>query len=141
MLKWILPLLIGMVDAVLLTRGKAEGQAIAGAGGTFDLGNPLTAGGAPVVPCSGDSTLVVEVDMTGGAVGDLTVAVNPYEADDATVMPIAVPQVQGVGPTLVGGHVYQYAQFDVTGIEYVRVRITNNNAGGQTITRASWRLA
>jgi hypothetical protein len=124
----------------LLTRGKIEAQAI-GAGGNVDLGNPVTPGGVNVVPCGGDSTLVIEVDMTGGANGDLGLQVNPYEADDATIMPIAVPQVQGVGPTLNGGHVYQYAQFDVTGLEYVRVRITNNNAGGQTITRASWRLS
>lgn len=87
------------------------------------------------------STLVVEVDMTGGAVGDLTIAVQPYEADNATLMPIGVPQVQGVGPTLSGGHVYQYAQFDVTGVDRVRILVTNNNVAGQTITRKSWRLS
>lgn len=119
-----------MPEPALLTRGKVEGQAIANAG-NYDFD----------VMCGGDSTLVVEVDMTATAAPDVTVAVQPYEADGATVMPVAVPKVQEVGPTLSGGHDYYYGQFDVTGIDRARVRITNNNAVPQTITRASWRLA
>jgi hypothetical protein len=126
-----------MVDALPLTKGKTEAQAI-GAGGNFDL---VGQNGDARIWVGGDSTLVVEVDMTGAANGDLAVVANPYEADGTTIMPVALPVVQSVGPTLNGGHVYYYAQIDVTGVDQCRVRITNNNAGGQTITRASWRLA
>jgi len=45
-----------------------------------------------------------------------------------------------VGPTLSGGKVYYYGQFDVQALEKVRVRITNNNVASQTIDRWSWRL-
>lgn len=119
-----------MPDPILLTRGKVEGQAIAnGANYDFD------------VFCQGDSTLVIEADMTATAAPDLAILVQPYEADGATVMPVGVPKVQEVGPTLNGGHDYYYGQFDVTAVDRVRVRITNNNAAPQTITRAGWRLA
>jgi hypothetical protein len=130
-----------MPDPQLLTRGKVEGQAIAN-GANFDL---LGDRGDARIWCDGDSTLVVEVDMTGTAAGDVTVTVTPYEADNVTPMgPAAfLPEVQkpATNPSLSGGHVYYYGQFDVTGVEMVRVRITNNNAAPQTITRASWRLA
>lgn len=117
----------------LLTRGKLQpdGTAI-GAGAT--LGTD--------VACEGDSTLVVEVDMTGGAAGDLTVVVVPYEADNVTLMTgIVLPVVQANGPVLNAGAVRYYAQFDVTGVERARVNLTNNNVAGQTLTRSSWRLA
>ncbi|SRR6266516_863123 len=128
-----------MPEPQLLTRGKVEAQAIAPAA-NFDL--PGQQGDARIW-CGGDSTLIVEVDMTAGAAGDLGVQVNPYEADGVTIVPVALPVVQqfGTNPTLSGGHDYYYAQYDVTGLEQVRVRITNNNVAGQTITRASWRLA
>lgn len=126
-----------MVDARLLTRGKTEGASI-GTGASVDL---VGQDGSAFINCQGASTLVIEVDMTAGAAPDLGIQVNPVEADQLTVMPVAVPKVQEVGPTLQGGHDYYYGQFDVTALELVRVRLTNNNAGTQTITRASWRLA
>jgi hypothetical protein len=89
----------------------------------------------------GVSTLVVQVDMTGGAAGDLTVQVLPFEIDAVTLMGVAIAPVTSTGPTLSGGHVYYTAQYDVTAYDKVRIRITNNNAGTQTITRSSWRLA
>jgi hypothetical protein len=116
------------VVGALLTRGKVAGQAI-GAGGNYDT----------IIPCQGDSTLSIQVDMTGGALSDLMVQANPYEADIATVTPNAVPEVQ-TDSDFSGGHVYYYGQFDVNGVDQVRLRITNNNAGAQTITRMSWRL-
>lgn len=125
-------------DPQLLNRGKITGQAIAGGGGTYDMLGPR---GTALIDCEGASTLIIEADMTGAANGDLAVQVNPYEVDQATIMPIAVPKVQDVGPTLNGGNVYYYGQFDVTGIDAVRVRLTNANVGAQTINRASWRLA
>jgi hypothetical protein len=117
-------------DPTLLTRGNVLAAAIAAAGNND---TDILSGG--------DSTLAVEVEMTGAAVSDLTVSVQPYESDAATVMPVSMPVVQSVGPTVNAGKVYYYAQFDVTGVDKVRLRITNNNAGGQTINRASWRLA
>jgi len=131
-----------MPPEALLTRGKVEGAAI-GIGGTVDL--PGQSGDARIW-CGADSTLVVEVDMTGTADADLNVDVNPYEADNATIMAGAggvldlVP-VSVMGPKVAGGHVFFYAQYDVTALEMVRVRIFNLNAGAQTVTRASWRLA
>src|SRR5438105_10039035 len=116
-----------MPDPSLLTRGKSEGVAI-GPAGTFDLPGDT---GLGIIHCEGESTLVVQVDMTGAANGDLTVAANPYEADNATISGVSLPVVQSQGPTLVGGHVFYYAQIDVTGVEAVRVRITNNNVGAQ----------
>jgi len=113
-----------------LTRATTAGQAI-NAAANYDQD----------VMCVGDSTLVVEVDMTGGANGDVVLTVLPFESDNATVMPISLPPVSSVGPTLASGHVYYYAQFDVTALEKVRIRLNNANAGAQTITRMSWRLA
>ena len=131
-----------MVDAALLTRGKVEGAAI-GIGGTVDL--PGQQNDARIW-CGSDSTLVVEVDITGTADADLNVDVNPYEADNATIMAgggavMEIPPVLSMGPKVSGGHVFFYAQYDVTALEMVRVRIFNLNAGAQTVTRASWRLA
>jgi len=131
---------------VLLTRGKIEGAAIGGGGGTVDLGNPLTSiPGAPnAIPCDGDSTLVIQVDMTAGAVGDLTVTVTPFEADNATLAAgMGLPPVQApaTNPALTAGHDYFYGEYDVASVEYVRARIANANVGAQTITRASWRLS
>jgi hypothetical protein len=114
----------------LLTRGKQAGVAIAPA-----ANNDVD------ILCQGDSTLTVEVDMTGAATTDLTVQVLPFEADAATIMGVAIAPVTATGPSLSGGHVYYIAQFDVTAYDKVRIRITNNNVGAQTITRSSWRLA
>jgi hypothetical protein len=52
-----------------------------------------------------------------------------------TLAPVTVS-----GPTFSGGHIFYTAQFDVSSYDKVRLRITNNNAGAQTITRASWKL-
>lgn len=94
-----------------------------------------------VADCAPDDFVRVQVDMTAGAVGDLTVDVYPYEEDGVTVSPVALPAVAGVGytSTLNGGHDYFDQKYDIQGIDKVRVIITNNNAAGQTITRASWR--
>lgn len=118
-----------MVDAQLLSRGKASGQAI-GAAGNHDV----------FIETSGYSTLVVEVDMSAGAAGDLAIQVNPVSEQGDEVLPIAQPAVQSVGPTLVGGRSYQWSIYDVQAQQRVRLRITNNNAGGQSADYA-WRLA
>lgn len=134
-----------MVDAQLLTRGQQLGVAI-GIGATVSLlgQNP----GTPAAPdnriyCGGDDELTVEVDMTGGAVGDLGVTCLPYASDNATVIPSPLPAISApaVNPVFVAGHVYWVAKYDVSGQEMVRIDVKNNNVAGQTITRASWRLS
>lgn len=129
----------------LLTRGKVEGVSVP-SGGNLDLGVPLTSlPGAPnVVPCDGDTTLVVQADMNGAAATDLTVTVTPYEADNATLnLGSALPPVQAptTNPSFAGGIVRFYAEYDVAAVEYVQVRMKNNNVGAQTMNRASWRLS
>lgn len=119
-----------------LTRGKLEGAAAAPASITY-LQGPS---GTDLIHCGGDSELTVEVDMTGAATGDLIITCEPYAVGNTSVMPISLPPLNTVGPTLSGGHVYFVATFDVSGEDAVRVGIKNNNAGAQTITRASWRL-
>jgi hypothetical protein len=85
----------------------------------------------------------VEVDMNGAAVGDLVVTVQPFDSSGTAVMPGAlVPVAQPTpNPAFAGGKVTFWGNFDVSPYEQVRVRIQNNNAGAQTINRASWRLA
>lgn len=120
-----------MVDATALNRGKVEGQAISGGGGTFTVD----------VPAARKATLTVQVDMTGAVAGDLTVAAQPYELDASTLLGLNLPVVGSTGPTAIGGtRVAFYAQYDVSGVDKVRLLITNNNAGAQTITRLSWIL-
>ena len=126
-----------MPDPQLLTKGVVSAQAI-GAGATYTMLGPE---GLPKINCEGDSTLVVQADMTGGAGTDLAVSVFPYVADGATLSGVALPIVGSTGPTLAGGHVYYYAQCDLSAVDAIQIQIKNNNAGGQTITRASWRLA
>lgn len=120
-------------SGTLLTRG-----ALQPAGTAIGAGATLTTD----VMCEGDSTLILEVDMTGTAAGDLGITVVPYESDNATLMTgLNLPVVQSNGPALSGGAVRYYAQIDVTGVERVQVQVKNNNVGAQTLTRSSWRLA
>jgi len=114
---------------VPLTKGITTGQAI----------NPASNYDQDIITQNWN-TLVVEVDMTAGAAGDLVVSLFPFEGDNFTVMPIAIPPANSVGPSLSGGHDYYYGEFDVSSLDKARIRITNNNAGTQTINRWSWRL-
>jgi hypothetical protein len=128
-----------MPDAQLLTRGKIEGAAI-GAGATTYFPGPSSSN---IIHCEGDSELTINADMTAGAAGDLAITVEPIAADGVTPMVGALlpaTNAPTTNPSLSGGHAYFTATFDVSGFDAVRVGIKNNNAGGQTITRASWRL-
>lgn len=117
-----------MPPAELLNRKNAQGTAI-GAGASSDL----------FIECGGNSTLVLEVDMSAGAAADLSVQVNPV-SEDGEVFPVAQPAVQSIGPTLASGRAYFWGQWDVTAQQRVRVRITNNNVGAQSFDYA-WRQA
>ena len=92
------------------------------------------------VVLGGQTTMVVQADLTATAANDLAVVVFPYEADGATLSGAAIPAVQSGGPTLTGGHSYFYGEYDILSLDKVRVVITNNNVGAQTLTRASWEL-
>src|SRR5262245_66150793 len=86
-----------MVDAALLNKGVITGQAIGGGGGTYDMVGQQV--GTPAAPdnrvwVGGETDLLVEVNMTGAAVGDLGVAVQPYDSTGTTVMPQALIPAQ-----------------------------------------------
>jgi hypothetical protein len=93
------------------------------------------------VECSGSDFLTVQGDMTGAAIGDLTVTVVPYEEDNVTPGGIGLAPVTAVANTISGGHVYAYGKYDITGVGRVRITWKNSNAGGQTLTRGSWRCS
>jgi len=116
----------------LLTRGKLQPD-----GSSIGTGATLS----QTVNVSGVDELVVLVDMTGAANGDLAVTVVPVEADNATVMALPLTAQASSGPTFGSGKVQYYGKFDVSAFEFVQVQIKNNNAGTQTLTRASWRSA
>lgn len=114
----------------LLTRGKTAGQ------------NILTAANDDTdILCQGDSRLSVEVDMAGGASGDLTVQIIPFEADAVTLLGVALAPIRSTGPTFAGARVSYVADFDVSGFDKVRFRMTNNNVATQVVNRKSWRLS
>ena len=118
-----------MPDAQLLTRGKAAATAI-GPAANVDV----------LLEASDYSDLVVEVDMSAGAAPDLAVQINPVSEVGDEVLPIAQPAVQSVGPTLSGGRSYFWGKWDVSAQNRVRLRITNNNVGAQSVDYA-WRMA
>jgi Tfp pilus tip-associated adhesin PilY1 len=93
------------------------------------------------IATGGDDILTVEIDMTGSAGADLTVDVSPFQADNVTVQQNQIPPVRSDGPDLSGGHLYYVGQWDVQGYDKVRVTVTNKNAAGQTVSRASWRMS
>lgn len=114
----------------LLTRAVATGIPINATNGTYTTD----------VYTGGDDILTVEIDMTGAAGADLTVDVVPFQSDNVTIQQNQIPPVRSDGPDLVTGHLYYVGQWDVQGYEKVRITVTNKNAAGQTVTRASWRM-
>jgi hypothetical protein len=106
-------------------------------------GTSIPAGATVVADaiCAGTDELVVEADMNGAVATDLVPTVQPYEADGVTLLPgITLTAMVANGPTLTGGKVAYVGRFDVTAFEKVQVQLKNNNAGAQTMNRASWRV-
>jgi|SRR5215469_3019346 len=101
----------------------------------------LTTGASQVVDVevSGTSRLTVQADLTGAAIGDLAVTVQPYEEDNITLSAVVLTPVQAPANVVNAGHVNSYAEYDVTGLGRCRIFAKNNNAGTQTLTRLSWR--
>jgi hypothetical protein len=102
---------------------------------------PLATGASTTydVECSGSDFLVVQGDLTGAAIGDLAVGVQPFEEDNVTLSGAILVPVQAPANVFNAGHVYSYAKYDITAVGRVRVFWKNNNAGAQTLTRGSWR--
>jgi hypothetical protein len=109
-------------------KGSVTGQSMT-TGANYDL---VGADNTPTIPVTKKTTLTVSADLTAGAAGDLALQVNPIDAF-GVVIPIPLTPVTTVGPTLNAGHSQMTAQYDVTAYDRVRVRITNNNAGTQTL--------
>jgi hypothetical protein len=93
------------------------------------------------VECSENDWLTVEGDLTGAALGDLAITVQPYEGDNVTLSAVVLTPVAAPANVFASGHAYAYARYDVIGVGRVRISWKNNNAGTQTLTRASWRCA
>lgn len=119
-----------MVEPVPLNHGKRT---------AFSLGAGAT--DSDTIQCGGVSTLNVRVAQDAGASGDVTISILPFESDNTTIMPISVPPVSSVGPTLASGQTYFYAQYDVTAFSKIRFDVKNNNVGAQTVREKSWDLA
>jgi hypothetical protein len=107
------------------------------------LNAPIGAGGGVVnmdAPVGGAETLTVEADMSGAAAGDLGISVFPYEADGVTLQSVSLVPMANVGyvPTLAAPRVVAEQEYDVRGLDKVRVVGKNNNAGAQNIN-LSWR--
>ena len=95
------------------------------------------------VECSGGDFLTISGDLTGAAIGDLSITVQPFEQDGVTLAAVVLAPIAAASPAniLIGGHVYAIAKYDITGIGRVRIFWKNNNAGTQTLTRGSWRVS
>jgi hypothetical protein len=85
---------------------------------------------------TGYDTLTVLWRMTGGAAGDLTGWVVPYEDDGTTVWSNGnvLPNETTTAAALAGGVVYLVRTYKLRGIDKVAVRAQNNNVGAQTLT-------
>jgi hypothetical protein len=105
--------------------------------------DPIGAGGTKDydMACSDYNSAVVAVRMTAGAQADLVVSLYPWVADDPTPLPVAIPPISSVGPTLATGKCHFWAHYDLTAVDKVRVHIANQNAGAQTIELMGINLA
>jgi|SRR5215471_4364220 len=91
------------------------------------------------VEVAGVARLTVLGDLTGAAIGDLAVTVQPYFGDNVTLEGVVLsPMYTPPANVLSGGHVSSYAEYDVTGLGRVRIFAKNNNAATQAL-KVSWR--
>jgi hypothetical protein len=119
-----------MVDATGLNRANiTSGGSLGGGGGVYTTD----------VPAARKATLTLFVDMAGAADADLAVVATPYDLG-GNLINSPLPAVLSAGPKFAGGKVTYYAQFDVSGVDRVQIKVTNNNAGAQVLNRVSWVL-
>lgn len=108
-------------------KGRLRNAVAIGAGGTDNVDLTTT----------GFARLMVIHKMTGGAIGDLSTAVRPYEYDGVAVGGGGGPAIQVArdsGVLLSGGVVGRIASYDLDGVDKVQIRSVNNNVGAQTLT-------
>lgn len=120
------------LNSAQLTKGKVINAAMAsGFSYTVDL---LT---------GGDSELTVTAIMTGAANGDLVPRLGFFEADGVTVSGIGITPIRQTAPTFLAGtsDVQWTGTYDVSGVDKVRIFITNTNVGAQTLRQLQWRLS
>ena len=88
----------------------------------------------------GRDTITVQANLNGAANGDLTVVVTPYEEDGVTLATTVLTALRSAGPTFVTSKVTFWGTYNVEGFSKVQVKVTNNNAGTQTLNRLSTKL-
>jgi hypothetical protein len=116
-----------LATAKRLDSDVKTGQSVAsGASYTYD------------VEVSNSDWLEISATLTGAAIGDLAVTVQPYFGDNVTLESVVLTPVAAPANVFSGGVVSYYARYDVIGIGKVRIFAKNNNAGSQTLG-LSWR--
>ena len=91
------------------------------------------------VEVAGVARLTILGDLTGAAIGDLAITVQPYFGDNVTLEAVVLsPMYTPPANVVAGGHVSSYAEYDVTGLGRVRILAKNNNVGAQAL-KVSWR--
>lgn len=84
---------------------------------------------------AGFKAMALLYSLTGAATTDLATGCQPYLDDDATPFVRGLPNAVVQGPTIAAGVITQISTYqDVFGVEKVKVGVTNNNAGPQTLT-------
>jgi hypothetical protein len=83
--------------------------------------------------------LVTEAMMTGSAIADLAVTVQPFEGDNVTLSAVVLTPQNNPPEVMSAGSIYHYARWDVIGLGRVRIFYANKNAAAQTLSMASWR--
>lgn len=110
--------------------GTINGSARVASAQAINSGQTLTFD----VDTSDFDNLTVVAQQTGAASGDLTVTVAPFETDGVTAFPLGLTAAVATGPTYDGSANVNYVgQFDLRGVQAVRVSVKNNNAAAKTI--------
>lgn len=122
-----------MANVAVLTKGKSFGthyqkQRLASASA---IGAGVTA--AADVDVSDFDNISVLVSMTAAVIGDLIVTVYGFDVGGNVhlipLSPSPAPQAQVIS----AGAALAAVQYDLRGIDTVRIAVKNNNAGAQTI--------
>lgn len=104
--------------------------------GRFGAGDAIAAGATNNydIDVSDFDGITVAAAISAGALADLGLTVEAFDST-GTVIPVALTTAVAA-PTQVlnGGKAYGVQQYDVRGIQQIRVAVKNNNAGAQTVT-------
>lgn len=109
--------------------GLHGGKARAGAGDAIGIGATNNYD-FDVSDFDGISVLAAQ---TASALGDIGITVQPFDSTGAIVPVALTPAVAVPTNVLSGGNAYAVAQFDVRGIQAIRVAVKNNNAAAKVV--------